>query len=193
VSSQQAFCAGEHVAKAFVARDGEPQSAGESFEKGFDPVMRRATVHDAEMDVGASSLRESLEKIFSEFGLEVANTLGADFAGDDAVWAAAEIDCGGGERFIHWHQKISGAEDAAFVADGFGDGFAERDAGVFHGVMLVDVEITRDFDREIERAVAGDEVKHVIEEADAGGDFGGAAAVEIKAKADLGFVGLAID
>jgi hypothetical protein len=41
--------------------------------------------------------------------------------------------------------------------------------------------------------VAGDEVEHVIEEADAGGDFGFAATVETEAETYVGFCGDAVD
>jgi hypothetical protein len=45
--------------------------------------------------------------------------------------------------------------------------------------MLIDIEVAFGRDDEIEGAVAGDEVQHVIKETDAGGDFGLALAVEI--------------
>ena len=57
-----------------------------------------------------------------------------------------------------------------FLPSGFEHGFAERDAGVFDGVVLIDVEIAFGFDVQIESAVARDEIEHVVEEADAGGD-----------------------
>src|ERR1700680_3599046 len=40
--------------------------------------------------------------------------------------------------------------------------------------------------------MARDEVQHVVQETDAGGDEGGSAAVEIQADADVGFVGFAM-
>src|ERR1700743_2373243 len=101
------------------------------------------------MYVRARRLRESLKEIFSEFGLKIADTLRVDFSGDDAVWTSAEVDRRSGKRFVHRHQEISGAEDAALVANRFGNRFTERDAGVFDGVMLIYVEIALGFDREI--------------------------------------------
>ena len=46
---------------------------------------------------------------------------------------------------------------------------------------------------QIELAVPGQVREHVIEEADAGGDFALARAVEIEAQVDLRFVGFAVD
>ena len=50
----------------------------------------------------------------------------------------------------------------------FSNRFAERDADVFDGVMLIDVEIAGGLDLQVEAAVPGDQVEHVIEKADAG-------------------------
>jgi hypothetical protein len=41
---------------------------------------------------------------------------------------------------------------------------------ILDGVMLIDVEIAVSLDREVERAMAREELEHVIEEADAGRD-----------------------
>ena len=55
--------------------------------------------------------------------------------------APAEIDGGDGERFVHRHDEIAGAVDALLVAERAIDSLAERDADVFDGVVLVDVEV----------------------------------------------------
>ena len=101
-----------------------------------------------------SRLREAKKKILDELRLKISYVLCSDFDIANAIGATAQIDCSGGESFIHWHQKISGAQNASLGAKSFSDGVAERDARVFHGVMLVDVEIPADFEVEIECAVA---------------------------------------
>jgi len=59
-------------------------------------------------------LREPLEKIFGQFGLEIADAFCGDFRLEDAERSAAKIDRGSGKSFVHRHQKISGAQDATF-------------------------------------------------------------------------------
>ena len=71
--------------------------------------------------------------------------------------------------------------------------FAERDADVFDGVMLIDVEIAGGLHLQIEAAVPRDEVEHVIEEADAGAVLEAALAVERQRELDLRFRRAAID
>ncbi len=55
-------------------------------------------------------------------------------------------------------------------------------------MVLVYVEVAFGFEFEIEAAVAGDLFEHVVEEADARGDFGLALAVEVEAEGDVGFL-----
>ena len=70
--------------------------------------------------------------------------------------------------------------------------FAERDSGVFDGVVLVHVQVAASDEFEIERAMAGDLFEHVVEEANARIDVRLAAAVEIELHADIGFLGFAM-
>ena len=61
---------------------------------------------------------------------------------DGVGGAAGEVDGGDGEGLVHGHDEVAGAEDAALVAEGLhSEGLAESDAGVFDGVVLVDVEV----------------------------------------------------
>jgi hypothetical protein len=60
-------------------------------------------------------------------------------------------------------------------------------------VVLIDVEVAVGFDRHVERPVPGEQFQHVIEEADAGGDFIGAGSIDVQRSADLGLVGVAFE
>src|SRR5215471_19658675 len=105
------------------------------------------------MHVGARGLREPDEKIFEEFNPEVANAVGFDYGVYHAVWPPTEVDCSGGEGFIHGHQKIARAKNAFFRTERFLYSFPERDAYVLNGVMLVHIEIAARVDLQIKRAV----------------------------------------
>src|SRR6476646_5907994 len=136
--------------QTLIARDGEAQSSREGLEHGFDLMMGRTAVEGAQVNVGAGGLRESLKEILGELGLKIADKFRGDLSVADAVGTSAEVDRGGCESFVHGHQEIARAKDAAFVAQSLHDGFAQSDAGVFHGVVLVDVEISFCLDCEIE-------------------------------------------
>ena len=97
----------------------------------------------------------------------------------------AEIDCGDRQRFVHRHHEVAGAVDAAAVAERLRHGLAERDADVLDRVMLIDVEVARCAQLEIEAAVTREQLEHVIEKPDAGADVVTALAVERQRQRDL--------
>ncbi len=82
--------------------------------------------------------------------------------------AAAEVDCGDGERLVHRHDEVAGTVDAAPGPEGLRDRFTERNSEILDGVVLIDVEVARGADLQVERAVPRDELQHVIEEPDPG-------------------------
>ena len=59
--------------------------------------------------------------------------------------------------------------------------------------MKIDVQIADRLQCDVDQAVLGQLFEHVIEKADAGRYFGGAAAVEIDPAADLRLLGVAFD
>ena len=75
--------------------------------------------------------------------------------------------------------RVGVARDAALVAQGLGDRLAERDADVLDRVVVVDVQVALGPDREVEEAVAGHLVEHMVEEAHARADVAQARAVEV--------------
>ena len=155
--------------------------------------MRRAAVQRAQMNVGARGLREALKKIFSELRLEIANTFCGNLCVHDAVGTATEIDGGRSERFIHGHEEVSGAQNSAFRPQRFQDGLPECDAHIFDGVVLIDIQIAFRGNFQIERAVARNQIEHVIEEANARGHARSSATVEIQLQANVGFISLAVN
>ena len=61
--------------------------------------------------------------------------------------------------------------------EGLREQLPEHDANVFDGVVLIDVQVAIGAQGEVESAVPGEQLEHVIEEADAGGDLVLAAAL----------------
>ena len=96
-------------------------------------------------------------------------------------------------RLVHRHHEVAGAVDAALGAERRRDRFAERDADVLDGVMLVDIEIAGRLHFQVESAMPRDEIEHVIEKPDAGVVVVAALAVERQRHLDLRFRGAPID
>src|SRR4051812_35808617 len=155
--------------------------------------MAGPAVQHLEMHVGAGADCEPFEEVVHEFGLQIADLRDLHLEIDDGVRPPAEIDRGDGERLVHRHYEIAGAVDAFARAQRLRHRFAERDAEILDGVMLIDVEVAAGGDPEIERAMPGDEFQHVVEETDPGPHRVPTAAVEAERQRDLRLGGLAID
>ena len=85
------------------------------------------------------------------------------------------------------------ALDPGAVAQRLRHRLADDIAGVLGGVVKIDVQITLGIERDVDEAVLGELVEHVVEKTDAGRDLGGSAAVEIDPALDLRFFGVALD
>ena len=122
----------------------------------------------------------------------------------DEERSAAEIHDAAGETFIHrhigfagewifWVEAVAIAADAALVAEGGGDGLPERDAAVLDGVVRVHFKVAVAAQFQVHRRVLGEQRKHVVEERNAGLDFGFALAVEVEAHGNPGFLRVPFD
>ena len=152
-----------------------------------------AAVQRLHVDVALCAAREAIKKIWHKLGLQIAHNGYRELIIDDARCAPGKIDRAYGERFVHCHDKITRAQDAALVAERFLDGFPKCDADIFHRMVLVHVKIAHAFEFEVETAVLGKAFQHVIEEANARGDVVRARAVNVQAQRYLRFERVAFD
>ena len=107
--------------------------------------------------------------------------------------APAQIDGGDRERFIHGHDEVAGPIDAAPVPERTRHRFPERDADVLDGVVLVDVEIPSRVQLQIEGAMAGKQLEHVVEEPNPRMDVVSSLSVQCETEGDACLLRLAID
>src|SRR5512146_2520311 len=133
--------------------------------------MTGATVQGSGVHVGAGSAGKSLEEIGHKLGLQIAREARAHLGIDGVRGAAAEIDGGYRERFVHRHDEVAGAQNAALVAQGPIERLSQGNADVLDRVVLVDVEIAIAAQGEVECAMTREQFQHVIEKADAGTNF----------------------
>ncbi len=145
------------------------------------------------MDVGPGMMHEAVEEIFYKFRLQVAHEADSNQIFENQRRTAAQINRNHSESLIHRLDKVSCTIDASPVAERLRKELAQDDAHIFHCVMLIDVEIAGGFQLQVEAAVLGEQLQHVIEEADAGGDFVAAAPFERQAPADLRFFRIAFN
>src|SRR5262245_10731532 len=149
-------------------------------------MVAGTSVEHVHVHVGPRARCEPFEEVVYELGLQVANLWRFHLQVHNRVRTTAEIDSGDGERLIHRHHEIARTIDAFPVAQRLQERLAERDTDIFDRVVLVDVEIALGLQREIEAAVAREQLQHVIEEADAGADVVASLAVNGQPSLDLG-------
>lgn len=123
------------------------------------------------MNVGPQIGYESPKEFFYEAERHIGGVWGIVRSVEDKNWAVAEIDDDASESFVHGHVGVTVSLDACFVAEGFPNGVAEDDAGVFDGVVTIDFKISVDVDGEVDERVLRKQREHVIEKRESGGYF----------------------
>src|SRR6266436_1111778 len=131
-------------------------------------MMVRAAIKSARVDIGLSSASETVEEIGHKFRLQIADQSHMHFCIHDGRGPSGKIYCGKAQSFIHRHHEISGAEDAALVSQCLCECLAQRDSYIFYRVMLVNDEVTIDREFKIKSAMMGEQLQHVVKEANSG-------------------------
>jgi hypothetical protein len=145
------------------------------------------------MHVGARSARKAFKEIGDQLALQVTDKARANPCVHDECRPATEVDGGDGEGFVHGHYEVAGAQNAPLVAESAIESLAESNADIFHGVVLIDIEVAVTLEFEIERSMAREKLQHVIEEADPGRDLVLPFAFDGQLDADTGLGGVAVD
>ena len=174
------------------------QRAGERLEARLDHVVRvRAAPASSRCSVSRAALRDGAEELLgqprarsrrSSPGGSVEPAVGAVRAAGDVDRARRRAPRPSGRR-----RGRSGRSRRGRRAR-WSSAWPSTMPGVLDGVVRAGLQVAADADLEVEAAVAGEQVEHVVEEADAGRARAGAGAVERRAsRRDVGLAGLAGD
>src|SRR5690242_2960917 len=142
------------------------------------------------MNVGFGSLRKTLKEVLHQFHLKIADANRRDFCLHHTTRPSAEVNGGSRECFIHRHQEIACAQDAALRAESLQHGLAKSNAYIFNGVMLIDVEVAPGTHFQVETTMASNQIQHVIEKADSCCNASSSTAIQIDLQPDIRFVRL---
>ena len=138
--------------------------------------------------------RDGAEELLGRLELEAGDVPGREplEAGDQRVRAARDVERAGRAGLVHRHHGVAVADDPAAVAERLVERLAEHDAGVLDRVVRAGLQVAGDLDVEVQPPVAGEQIEHVVEEADTGVAGAGAGAGEAERERDVGLAGLAV-
>ena len=148
---------------------------------------------DVQRDRGI--VRERLPEVLGELRVE---TWSADEVGArpaeihvvDQERSAGEVNGHVDERFIKRHRNARETTYTDFVTECLSEHLTQKDPGVLHRVMRVDVEVAHCLDVHVDATVLGELGKHVIEERHPRVDGVVPFAVEVELDGDLGLFGV---
>ena len=140
----------------------------------------------------ARAAGKTLEEIVYQFDLQIADTRRAYFGIDNRRSATAEINGGQAECFVHGHDKVTRAQNAATISERPVKDLAQSDADVFHCVVLIHIQVTDCCKFQIESAMARKQFQHVVKKTDSSGDFVFAATFDGERNPNLGLRGFAM-
>src|SRR5690349_11655848 len=95
--------------------------------------MAGSSVQHLAMNVRTSATSKAFE--------EIANQACPHLSVDYCSGTAAEIHCRHSQGFVHRHDKVAGAHDAPFICQRLFKSLSQRDTNIFHGVVLIDIEV----------------------------------------------------
>jgi len=116
--------------------------------------------------------REGVEPFAHQLGVELADLVARKVHLEHQHRAARNVDHDPRQGLVHRHVDGGVAGDAGHGAERLLHRLSERDADILGGVVMVDVEVAHRLDRKVDAGMPGQEIEHMVEEADAGRDIG---------------------
>ena len=114
---------------------------------------------------------ERLEGVLHVLERESAHALTSEGEVDDGVRPPADVDDGRRDRLVHRHRGVTEPPDPGPIPERLGKRGPQGQGHVLDRVMVVDVDIARRVDLEVEQRVMGERPEQVVEEANAGVDL----------------------
>lgn len=176
-----------------INHDRLSQRASSSLETRFADVMTVLPVMQHEVQIHQRIRGNRFPEDRDQLAIELADLFCWEVDTKHERHAATQVNSRGNQRFFHRQRDAAVTHDPLLVAERFGQGFAETNAGVLDGVMVIDVQVARRFDGQVDQRMLREQRQHVIEEADSGVDLRLAGAVEIERQVDGRFGGLPVN
>ena len=169
------------------------QRAAEGLEHRLGHVVGVVAAQAVDVQRRHGVVGEALEEFAHQVHVEVVDA--RPRVGDPVLQprAPGEVEHHPRQRFVERHVGVAVAADAALVAKRLRAGLTEHDAEILDRVVRVHLQVALGADAQVQQAVAGDLLEHVLEERQAGGELGAAGAVQRQFDLDARLARLALD
>src|SRR5271166_3213268 len=157
-----------------------------------DVVGVAAVVQD-HVEIHATLRADGVPEIGDQLAVERADLGCRHGSVPDEEWPAPKVHGTGRQCLVHRQHRLTVPPDPGAVAQGTVDRLAKTDAHILGRVVVIDVQVARAGDLQIDERVPGEQFQHVIKEPDARRDLRSALAIEVGHQADVGLPGLADD
>ena len=175
----------------FVDLHRRAQCVTGSLEAGFEDVVSIFARKLYKVDGGGHAAGKAQPEFLGALHVKIAHLLGGAVDVPVQGAAAGQVHRAQDQRFVHGQVETAVALDAAHIAQRPGKRLPQRDAHILGGVVVIHLHVPVAGEHQIEPAVPGKQLQHVVQEAAPRVDLVTAGAVQIQRKVDLGLVGVA--
>jgi hypothetical protein len=176
---------------AGIEFNGHSQGTTKRLEDGFGNMMGIAALNAVDVQRYLGMIDKTTEELAEQIDFKIAYTISMIVNICKKSGATGKIDNNPAQGFIKGHIGMTVATDAGLVAYRSSHGLTQRNADVFHGVVGIDMKIAMGLDVEIDKAVAGYLIEHVLKKGHPGYKRTAAGTIKVNGYPDSGFGGFA--
>ena len=132
-------------------------------------------------------IHKTLKKLMNEIKIELPHKLASPVTMKFKARTAREVDHHTRKRFIEWHVGMAITTHTLLGTNGLCKGLANGYANVFHRMMRINFKVTLGLDREVDQAMPGNLIKHMVKERNPRVEFFLPRSIKVEAHEDLGF------
>ena len=149
-------------------------------------MMSVVSAQAVDMQCHLGVVDEALEKLVQQVHIKITDAGPRVVCMIFKAGTSGEIDDHARQRFVERYVGMSIAANTALVTNRPVDCLAQRDADILYRMMCVDMQIALRPDLDIQHAVTGNLVQHVVEKGHTRLKGTATASVEVDGNADLG-------
>lgn len=164
-SSKDSFGRG-NPGRSWIESEGASQGSPNSLEYGLNHMMAVSSIEEVDVKGDPPVVTEGPEELLHQFEIKGPDSGPSQFHMKDEAGSHGEIQGHRGQRLIHRGKSHPVSVNPFCLSQGLSNRLSKADAHIFHGMMVIDVEIALGVNGEVHAAVMSKETEHVIEKGD---------------------------